>query len=172
MVVALIVSIAGAVLLLVARPLFARREHWLMASPNGEPRIRNLLHRKDRLYSSIKELDFDFEMGKLSEEDHELMVSRLKRKAVEVLQDLEAAQQEIGFDDGLVEQEIRAARLRMREQLSHGLLCPECGHLNERDGKFCSDCGAQLTTRCPRCEGSVRADSRFCSHCGATLKES
>ncbi|MCA1842240.1 MAG: AAA family ATPase, partial [Actinobacteria bacterium] len=45
--------------------------------------------------------------------------------------------------------------------------CPACGQ-EHIAGKFCSECGAQLSGVCPAC-GSPVASGRFCSECGTPL---
>src|SRR5438094_246791 len=39
--------------------------------------------------------------------------------------------------------------------------CPQCGHPNPADAKFCSDCGAALEPRCPRCGRGSARESRY-----------
>jgi len=48
--------------------------------------------------------------------------------------------------------------------------CPQCGHPNPADAKFCSDCGAALELRCPRCGCGSARESRFCTECGEALR--
>jgi hypothetical protein len=46
--------------------------------------------------------------------------------------------------------------------------CPTCSA--EASGKFCSECGATLTSiECPSCGGELKAGSRFCNLCGHAL---
>jgi len=61
-------------------------------------------------------------------------------------------------------------------------ICPNCGHENEENVKFCENCGAALTAvaetstpdavdsgqqkRCPRCRTPNPQESRFCENCG------
>lgn len=49
----------------------------------------HLLSEKESLYSAIKELDFDHEMGKLSAEDYKQLKNEYTEKAVAVLKDLD-----------------------------------------------------------------------------------
>jgi hypothetical protein len=50
--------------------------------------------------------------------------------------------------------------------------CPNCGAESPRDRKFCSKCGAILTTdtqKCPVCGTMNPADNKFCRTCAANL---
>ena len=47
--------------------------------------------------------------------------------------------------------------------------CSKCGCENPTGKRFCSDCGAPLTSGCPKCCAKNPPDKRFCGDCGATL---
>jgi class 3 adenylate cyclase/tetratricopeptide (TPR) repeat protein len=49
--------------------------------------------------------------------------------------------------------------------------CPDCGHQNPRDGRFCGECGAELTRTCSSCGRENPAGQRFCNGCGEELGE-
>ena len=44
--------------------------------------------------------------------------------------------------------------------------CPQCGELNEPDGKHCGFCGNSLTGDCPRCGLALSAGAGACPQCG------
>ena len=79
-----------------------------------DDRLAELLGRKDAVMMAIKELEFDYYVGKLSEEDYHLYDARLRRQAVGLLQQIEqVAPQSAGIEDAL-EAEI-ARRRRVAE---------------------------------------------------------
>ena len=47
--------------------------------------------------------------------------------------------------------------------------CPRCQVQNDRDAKFCEDCGARLEAVCPSCGQPVGTGKKFCRSCGASL---
>jgi class 3 adenylate cyclase/pimeloyl-ACP methyl ester carboxylesterase len=47
--------------------------------------------------------------------------------------------------------------------------CPQCGALDDRQSRFCEECGARLELACPSCGEPVGAGKRFCRSCGASL---
>ncbi|MFN2432608.1 MAG: hypothetical protein ABR599_07310 [Gemmatimonadota bacterium] len=51
--------------------------------------LRPLLELKDRVFTALADLRFDFESGKLSREDFEQEDARLRARALEVLRDLD-----------------------------------------------------------------------------------
>lgn len=48
------------------------------------------------------------------------------------------------------------------------ITCQECGEKNEKDSKFCSNCGKSLDTEkfCSNCGKKIENDDNFCPHCG------
>ncbi len=53
-----------------------------------------------------------------------------------------------------------------------GRLCPECGHSNDYDAKFCAACGRSLpvSITCPDCGEPAAPGARFCDECGRPLE--
>ena len=49
------------------------------------------------------------------------------------------------------------------------VLCPACGTENERDRKFCGECGSALARACPSCGASNAPATKFCGECGTAL---
>jgi class 3 adenylate cyclase/tetratricopeptide (TPR) repeat protein len=47
--------------------------------------------------------------------------------------------------------------------------CSACGVENPAGHKFCSECGAALTSSCPSCGTSFGPGQKFCGECGASL---
>src|SRR5262244_2269547 len=47
--------------------------------------------------------------------------------------------------------------------------CPNCGHENNVEAKFCEQCGAPQTRVCAHCGSQVSSTAKFCSQCGRSL---
>ncbi len=47
--------------------------------------------------------------------------------------------------------------------------CPNCGHENAADQKFCGNCGNKLAAACPSCGTENPPGNRFCGECGTDL---
>ena len=89
---------------------------WPLLKPGPAPvmveddRLAELLGRKDAVMKSIKDLEFDYRVGKLSEEDYQLYDQRLRRQAIGLLQQIEQAAPESAQLDAAVEDEIAQRR--------------------------------------------------------------
>ena len=95
-------------------------------------RLRADLEREKALtLRSIKELEFDHATGKVSDADFKDMDSRLRTRALALMQDLERAARAPVTDA----REVRA-------EARHG--CARCGAQNDDDARFCKSCGAKL----------------------------
>jgi hypothetical protein len=107
-------------------------------------RTRVALEREKMLVlRSIKELEFDFAMGKIAQADFDEMSLRLRSRAVRLMKELDAG----GGYRELIQKEV-AARLSKQETIrlkpdAPGI-CEGCGTKNDPDAKFCKNCGARL----------------------------
>jgi hypothetical protein len=115
------------------------------APPMIAGRTRVALEREKMLVlRSIKELEFDFAMGKIAKADFDEMSNRLRSRAVGLMKQLDAG-------GGYREQIQREVKARLERQGIHAVheeaaagVCPACGTHNPVDAKFCKECGAKL----------------------------
>jgi hypothetical protein len=136
--------------------------------PTGSPvvagRTRAALEREKALaLRSIKELEFDRAMGKVSEKDFAEMSARLRTRAAGLIRQLDAGE---GYRDEI--EKAVAGRLATmtrptvapkaeasgsathatvppaRDPIPPTRLCSACGTVNEADALFCKHCGASL----------------------------
>src|SRR3972149_3319597 len=68
---------------------------------------QEFLSQKERVYTAIKDLDFDYQTGKLAEEDYLSLREKFKGQAVSLLKQAESAEKEDSVDYE-VEKEIEA----------------------------------------------------------------
>ncbi|MBI4446243.1 MAG: hypothetical protein HY645_10080 [Acidobacteria bacterium] len=73
--------------LYVAYPLLKSKEE--PPAHDEQPASQTLLDTKDDLISTLKDIEMDYRMGKLSFEDYQSLKADFERQAVEVLQELE-----------------------------------------------------------------------------------
>ena len=68
-----------------ALPLLAGVAAEPAAAPHGDPERYRLEKEKDLAYAAIKEAEFDFQMGKLSPEDHAALRDKYEARALAAL---------------------------------------------------------------------------------------
>ena len=114
-------------------------------------RTRAALEREKMLtLRSIKELEFDKAMGKLSDEDFREMSGRLRQRAARLIHQLDAgagyrAQVERDLAKRLGPHSAPITQAAAGPQESSATrACAACSTANDPDAKFCKQCGAQL----------------------------
>jgi hypothetical protein len=117
-------------------------------------RTRAAIEREKQLVlRSIKELEFDRAMGKVSETDFHEMSGRLRARAMNLMRQLDAGQgsyreaieRELALRLSRTDQGERGADRHGEAPVSPRLSCASCGTANERDSRFCKHCGAALS---------------------------
>ena len=104
-------------------------------------RLRLDLEREKALtLRSIKELEFDRAMGKLSKQDFVEMAGRLRARAVGIMKQLDAGSSAYR---ALIEKEL-AARIGKAAPVAAIRGQCACGTKNDRDARFCKACGAKV----------------------------
>lgn len=78
-------------LLFIAYPFF-RAPEALTLDPHGRSRLDELLNEKEEAYLSLKDLDLELRMGKLAQEDYEVLKQESEGRAIEILKKIESAQ--------------------------------------------------------------------------------
>lgn len=117
--------------------------------------IEELVARKSVMLQSLRDIEFDYETGKLSEADYERLRKKHERQAVQVMRRLDELRGDVDLDDEIdsaLEQRLRqragAANAETEtdtpDESETTLECPECGKQLEAEARFCSRCGHQL----------------------------
>ena len=119
----------------IAYPLFRRSP--VYAYSDEDEKSQELQSKRDTSYSMLKELEFDFQSGLLSEEDYRDLEARYKRKAISILRNIDDLAK--GTD---LEEEIEKQILEQRQ--GKGRFCSQCGTRYQEEDRFCSQCGANI----------------------------
>jgi hypothetical protein len=119
---------------------------------------------------ALKEIEFDRETGKLSDEDYKFLKDKYTAEAIEALR---AEERTAAPDDveALIAHRVRALRSAAASPPPGAPVCPACGPRPEPDALFCSTCGGRLAAgvACAHCGTSLSADSLFCEGCGSRV---
>ncbi len=132
--VAFVFAAAALVLLFVVNPLRASRA----VRRFEEHDRRGLAYERDLVYATIRDLDHDFETGKVAQEDYRQTRQELRTRAIELMRQ-EASQPPapvIAAVETPPETDSAATPTRR--------FCPACGDRIEPAWYFCSHCGGAL----------------------------
>ena len=117
-------------------PLFKQRSS--SADSVADEQLRELQSKRDTTYSMLKELEFDFQSGILTDEDYQDLETRYKGKAISILRDIDNAKKVPEVEDEIEEQVLELRQSKDR-------FCPKCGTRCQEGDRFCSRCGATLS---------------------------
>jgi hypothetical protein len=162
------VLVGVAVVWLVLQPLVVRGDR---SPPVYEP-LDPEETPKGVALAALKEIEFDRETGKLSDEDYAFLKGKYTGAALDALraEQTEAADTVAGGGDVevMIAARVRALRSAATTAPPGAPACPTCGPRPEPDAVFCSSCGQRLQHggACAGCGAALEPDSRFCAHCG------
>ncbi|MDP2660626.1 MAG: zinc ribbon domain-containing protein [Dehalococcoidia bacterium] len=183
-VVAAIVAVAA--FGLVGYPLFQRRE--LELAPEAvDLDLEDANSRREAVYGAIKELDFEYQLGNLSDADYQSLRSQYRQRAASVLMELDELTEErqaqpaveIERDlDAEIEEAVRQVRANANKPPARPVertsLCSSCGARVGKNSRFCPSCGADLATpvakSCAECGVGLEPEDKFCPACGYRLQ--
>ena len=116
--------------------------------------------------AALREIEFDRETGKLSDDDYAFLKTRYTAEALTAMRAEEA--EESGSD---IERMIDARRHLLTADGAPATACTACGPRPEPDALFCSSCGRRVESghHCARCDAVIPPGGRFCERCGSAV---
>jgi hypothetical protein len=130
--------------------------------PIEDDRLTDMISRKDGVMIAIKDLEFDRQVGKLSDEDYERFNARLRQQAIGYLQQIDKlAPQSAHLDEALEVEIARLRKTRTAPVAVNGKTAPTAALVmampaGEVAARFCTNCGQALAP-----------GHKFCANCGA-----
>ena len=183
------------VLLLILYPLWQQtRRATPFQTEADELTLEEYELRYQVILGSIRELMFDYKMGKMTEADYEALLSEAKLEAATIRQHIDTltVAPETDKIDSDLDAEIEALISQLRgkpdQHVPDGLLrdvkaeiavlnnvqpdrvsteqrCPGCGHRLQPADKFCGRCGEAVSAGTP---AAVEPETSACPQCGYT----
>ena len=117
--IASVLAVAVIAFILVVRPKD-------LPPPEPEDPFAHLDERKTAIYENLRDLQFEYRVGKLSETDYQKTKQDLQRELAAVLAEVDR---------------LKALLATSPETKPIGFVCPSCGAIFEKSLKFCGECG-------------------------------
>lgn len=178
----LILALLLLVGMFIARPLVNRESAVRSAeSDQVDHELSSLLAERDRILTALEEMDFDYALGKIPEEDYPVQRALLVQQGAEVYRQLDRLEKTGAGDD--MEARIEAAIAARRRLAAMPVL--------EAEGATAAGGGLKIPaaddelevllanrrrTRldrsagfCPQCGRPIQKSDRFCPKCGKAL---
>lgn len=112
-----------------------------LPQPEPESPFRHLDDRKAAIYENLRDLQFEFRVGKLSEEDYQASKRDLQKELAVVLAEVDKLKAHLSQNGAVPPPEPP----KLKPQPLAGRVCPSCGAKFERELKFCGECGKAMT---------------------------
>ena len=123
------ILVAGAVLL----TLGVREKD--LPPPVAESPVQHLEERKAQIYENLRDLQFEYRVGKLSEEDYQKTKTELQTELAKVMAEIDHT---LGASPAV------AKAQHADPKPEAGTLCPHCKARFEKPLKFCGECGKSM----------------------------
>ncbi|HXV62583.1 MAG TPA: zinc ribbon domain-containing protein [Vicinamibacteria bacterium] len=155
--------LGAAVVIFVLVPVFESQNRAAEPLDETQRRLQDLEETKLRLYEAIKDLDFEKDAGKVSENDFQRARNDYLKQVAEVLGQID---QLAPPKKAPVERKKRAPGGKKQTAARS---CAKCGETNPADARFCMSCGDAFARVCPACAKSLPEESKFCLFCGSKV---
>ncbi len=100
--------------------------------------VQHLEDRKQAIYENLRDLQFEYRLGKLSDEDYQQNKLALQRELAGVLAEIEATAKRLGLSLR------RTAAPARKAAAPAATVCPSCGAKFTKPLKFCGECGKAM----------------------------
>lgn len=132
-----------------------------------EHETSSLLAERERVVNSLQELENDYQLGKVPEEDYPVQRTNLLQKGADILRKLDELEPVKAQNDKDARIERALAARRKNGSSSEGTLTDdevESMIASRRKGRKAKSAGF-----CPKCGKPVMTSDKFCPSCGKTL---
>ena len=102
--------------------------------------VQYLDDRKQAIYDNLRDLQFEYRLGKLSDEDYQATKQSLQKELAVVLAETETVMKQAGLTP------VRGARGTVAKPPAANTKtsCPSCGAQFAQSFKFCGECGKAI----------------------------
>ena len=103
--------------------------------------IQHLDDRKHAIYDNLRDLQFEYRLGKLTDDDYQQTKQALQKELAVVLSETEQTLKNLGL--GAVRKQ-PAPKAATPQPVAKGSVCPHCGAKFKENLKFCGECGKAM----------------------------
>jgi len=139
----MIITSAAVVLVLAAMfyTLFVRDRD--VPEPIPISPIQHLEDRKHAIYDNLRDLQFEYRLGKLTDDDYQQTKQALQKELAVVLSETEQTLKTLGLGSVRTQAKPVAAKAATPAP-AKGTVCPHCGAKFKENLKFCGECGKAM----------------------------
>jgi hypothetical protein len=109
-----------------------------LPAPEPVSPFAHLDERKAAIYENLRDLQFEFRVGKLSDADYQHTKQDLQKELAAVLAEIDQIKEKLS------QGKPQTARKTEMPPKPIGFVCPSCGSKFDKDLKFCGECGKPM----------------------------
>src|SRR5271165_4528825 len=123
--------------------LFVRKQD--LPEPIPVSPLQHLEERKAAIYDNLRDLQFEYRLGKLSDSDYQATKVSLQKELAVVLAEMESTASKLGLSTKRVPAKpAPKPPAAVPVPVAAGHVCPSCGAKFEKPLKFCGECGKAM----------------------------
>ena len=106
--------------------------------------FQHLDERKAAIYENLRDLQFEYRVGKLSDADYQQTKKDLQKELAQVLAEVDRLREQLGQLGAKPAKAAAAANPTKPAPVSNQFACPSCNATFDKDLKFCGECGKPM----------------------------
>jgi hypothetical protein len=119
-----------------------------LPAPEPVSPFAHLDERKASIYENLRDLQFEYRVGKLSDQDYQTTKKDLQKELAVVMAEVDKLKEQLGLVGTAVAKPVKgaaaAARPAARSAAVNGFACDSCGATFPTELKFCGECGKPM----------------------------
>ena len=108
-----------------------------LPEPEPESPFHHLDERKAAIYENLRDLQFEYRVGKFSDEDYQSTKRDLQKELAVVLSEVDKLKAQLAMNGAVPPPAPKVEK-------AGGTVCPACGAKFEKELKFCGECGKPM----------------------------
>jgi hypothetical protein len=135
----------------IINPLLREEDRQNGLAPKPEDILEDLKNQKESAYAAIREMEFDLSMGKLTEEDFQILKQQYTREAVGYMIEMDklaaptaAFPETADTNSGKSFEQDVAVKRNPESSGRKYIYCTACGEKAAFESRFCAACGSSL----------------------------
>ena len=113
-----------------------------LPKPTPVSPFRHLDERKASIYENLRDLQFEYRVDKLSDQDYQTTKLELQKELARVLAETDRLKAELGLVTASRPAAAKVDSAKIAESKKN--VCPACGATFEKALKFCGECGKPM----------------------------
>lgn len=109
-----------------------------LPAPEPVSPFAHLDERKAAIYENLRDLQFEYRVGKLSDADYQHTKQDLQKELAAVLAEIDQIKEKLS------QGKPPAVKKAGPPRKTTGFVCPSCGSQFDKDLKFCGECGKPM----------------------------